>query len=82
MQIFILLLDGYSLIVFGTVLASWMQLPSNHPITNFRRGMTEPLLEPIRRYLPDMGGLDFSAFVLLIGIRLVRGVLLSGTMAP
>ena len=44
--------------------------------------MTEPLLEPIRRYLPDMGGLDFSAFVLLIGIRLVRGVLLSGTMAP
>ena len=82
MQIFILLLDGYSLIVFGTVLASWMRLPPNHPITNFLRGMTEPLLEPIRRYLPDMGGLDFSAFVLLIGIRLVRGVLLSGTMAP
>lgn len=82
MQILTLLLDGYSLIVFGTVLASWMQLPQSHPITNFLRTMTEPLLDPIRRHLPDMGGLDFSAFALLIGIRLVRGILLSGTMAP
>jgi len=56
--------------------------PNGTPTVYFLGAEDEPLLEPIRRYLPDMGGLDFSAFVLLIGIRLVRGVLLSGTMAP
>jgi YggT family protein len=39
--------------------------------------MTEPLLAPIRRVMPDMGGLDFSPMVLLIAVRMVRGLILS-----
>ena len=31
----------------------------------------------VRRVLPDMGGLDFSPLVLLIGLRMLRGLLLS-----
>lgn len=41
--------------------------------------LVEPMLRPIRRILPDMGGLDISPIVLLIGVeflrRLVVGVL-------
>ena len=41
--------------------------------------LTEPLLKPIRRFLPDLGGLDISPIVLYLIIRvlyvlLVRGV--------
>ena len=71
------LLDIYSLIVFGAVIASWVQLPPHNPIGNFLHSMTEPLLGPIRSVLPDMGGLDFSPLVLLFGLRMLRGVLLS-----
>ncbi|MYI74782.1 MAG: YggT family protein, partial [Acidobacteria bacterium] len=39
---------------------------------------TEPVLAPIRRVLPDMGGLDFSPLVLLIGLRMLRGLLVTG----
>jgi len=71
------LLDVYSIIVFGAVIASWVQIPPDSPIGNFLYSMTEPLLGPIRSVLPDMGGLDFSPLVLLFAVRMLRGVLLS-----
>ena len=74
------LIDVYSLIVFGAVIVSWVQLPPSNPIANFLHTMTEPLLAPIRNVLPDMGGLDFSPLVLLFGLRLVRGVLLAAVL--
>ena len=73
-------LDLYSLVVFAAVIVSWVQLPPNHPIMSALGALTEPLLTPIRRVLPDMGGLDFSPLVLLFGLRLVRGVLLSAAL--
>jgi YggT family protein len=39
--------------------------------------LTEPLYRPIRRLLPDFGGIDFSPFVVLILIYVLR-ILLSG----
>jgi YggT family protein len=42
--------------------------------------MTEPLLSPIRKIMPEMGGLDVSPLVLLFGIRLVRGVIISALL--
>jgi YggT family protein len=39
--------------------------------------MTSPLYRPIRRILPDFGGLDFSPMVLLLLIYVLR-ILLAG----
>lgn len=44
-------------------------------ISEFLYRATEPVLRPIRRKLPDMGGLDLSPLVLLLAIQLVRGIL-------
>ncbi len=76
-MLLIQLLDIYSLLVFGSVIISWIKLPPDNPITSFLHSMTEPLLSPIRQIMPEMGGLDFSPLVLLFGIRLVRGVIIS-----
>ena len=38
----------------------------------FADRITEPLLRPIRRALPDLGGLDISPMILLVGIYLVE----------
>lgn len=73
----LLLLDIYSFIVFGAVIASWVQLPPDSSIGNFLYSMTEPLLGPIRSVLPDLGGIDFSPLVLLFGLRILRAFLLS-----
>lgn len=42
--------------------------------------MTEPFYRPIRRILPDFGGLDFSPLVILLLIYVLR-ILLSGAAA-
>jgi YggT family protein len=34
--------------------------------------LTEPLLSPIRRILPDLGGIDLSPVVLLLGLEFIR----------
>jgi YggT family protein len=39
--------------------------------------LTEPALAPIRRILPDLGGLDFSPIVLIIGLEFVRQLVLN-----
>lgn len=38
--------------------------------------MTEPLYRPIRRILPDFGGLDFSPVVVLILLSILQSVIL------
>ncbi|MBU21693.1 MAG: hypothetical protein CL476_01070 [Acidobacteria bacterium] len=51
---------------------SWMQLPPHHPAAQFVGTLTEPVLAPIRRVLPPMGGLDLSPMILLIGLQFLR----------
>ncbi|MBM42709.1 MAG: hypothetical protein CL483_12375 [Acidobacteria bacterium] len=74
MRLILELIDLYSLIVFVAVVVSWIQLPPGNPVVTFVRTMTEPALEPIRRVMPDMGGIDFSPMVLLVGLQLLRGL--------
>jgi YggT family protein len=38
--------------------------------------LTEPLLGPIRRILPDLGGLDLSPMVLLLGLLFLQRVVI------
>ncbi len=80
MLLLVQLLDVYSLVVFGSVIVSWIGLPPTHAVVGFLTSMTEPFLAPIRRLMPDMGGLDFSPMVLLIGVRVIRGILLSAAL--
>lgn len=37
--------------------------------------VTEPLYRPIRRYLPDMGGIDISPLVVIFGIYALQTVI-------
>lgn len=41
--------------------------------------MTEPLYRPIRKILPDFGGIDFSPLVVLLLIQALR-ILISNTL--
>ncbi len=40
--------------------------------------LTEPVLRPIRRRLPDLGGLDISPVVLILGLIFLRDVVIFG----
>jgi len=69
------LVDLYSLVVLVAVILSWVPLDRRHPLMTIVHGLTEPVLAPIRKVLPPMGGLDLSPMVLLIALQILKGLL-------
>jgi YggT family protein len=69
------LIDLYSLVVLVAAILSWVPLDRHNPLVTITRALTEPVLAPIRRVLPPMGGLDFSAMLLLIALQILKGLL-------
>ena len=43
--------------------------------------IVEPMVAPIRRVLPPVGGMDFSYMVLIFGLSIVERLILMGSMA-
>ena len=74
MRLLLTLIDLYSLVVLVAVVMSWLRQDRRNPVATIVYGLTEPALEPIRRVLPAVGGLDFSPLVLLIALRVLRGL--------
>ena len=67
-------LQFYIYVVFAAVIVSWLV---SFEVINMRNRfaymiydmlfrVTEPALKPIRRYVPNLGGLDISPVVLII----------------
>jgi YggT family protein len=52
-------------------LLSWFS-QGNNPIESVMHQLTDPLLRPIRRVLPALGGLDLSVLVLIIAIQFIN----------
>ncbi len=44
-------------------------------------GIVEPMLKPIRRFIPNMGGIDISPIVLLLAISFLR-IFVVSDLAP
>jgi YggT family protein len=84
-----LALDIYTWILIASAIFSWLYAfnvinSSNRfvaSIGEFLYRVTEPALRPIRRFLPDLGGIDISPIILLLIIFFLRQFLWT-TIAP
>jgi YggT family protein len=61
------------LVLVAAILSFFM--PPYHPVREFVDRLVDPMLRPIRRILPPMGGLDFSPVVLIILLQVVGGLI-------
>jgi YggT family protein len=50
-------------------------------VGDFFERVTEPALRPVRRFLPNLGGIDLSPLVLILLLQAAR-IFLSTTVAP
>ena len=77
------ILNIYLMIVLTAVVVSWLIAfkiinMSNDfvaTVVDFLHRITEPVLAPIRRMLPDLGGIDISPVVLLLLIYFLQTLL-------
>ena len=87
-QILDFLLRVLGWVIIGQVILSWLIAfnvlnTSSQGLRAFVSALdriTEPLYRPIRRLLPDFGGIDFSPLVVLLLIQVLR-MLLGGVAA-
>jgi len=78
-----LLLRILGWVIIGQVILSWLIAfnvlnTSSQGLRSFLAALdrlTEPLYRPVRRLLPDFGGIDFSPLVVLILIQILRMLL-------
>lgn len=73
-RILVSLLNIYMWIVIIRVLISWINPDPYNPIVQFLRGITDPPLEAMRRFVPRFlwsTGLDFTPLLLIIFIQVL-----------
>jgi YggT family protein len=76
-----LLLRVYLFVILIYVILSWVSPGGYNPGAALLASISEPVLRPIRRIIPPIGGLDLSALFALIGIQAVTMLLPIGRVA-
>lgn len=74
------LITLYTYLVFGWIILELLiyfkivnaYQPAVRKIGYLLNRLIEPVLKPIRRFLPAMGGLDLSPAVLVIGLQFIQ----------
>ncbi len=65
-----LLIWVYIFVIIIQAVISWIQPGSYSPLTVLLYQLSDPLVRPIRLYIPATGGIDWSPFVILILLNL------------
>ena len=63
------LLMTYFVLIIARVVISWIANQSRHPLIPLIYQLTEPVLRPISRLIPPLGGIDLSPLFALIALR-------------
>lgn len=79
-----MLINWYTYIIFAAVIMGWLlafnvvngRNPMVQQIWYLLNAVTEPVLAPIRRMLPNFGAIDVSPIVLLFGLIFIQSVIL------
>jgi len=78
-QVLYMLLQFAVVLVIVRALASWLNPDPYNPIVRFLNDTTDPLLRPIRRFIPPLGSIDLSPLILLIVLIFIQSFV-AGTL--
>jgi YggT family protein len=81
------LIDLIIFVVIVTAILSWLiafdvlnvRNATVNRIVSFLNALTDPLLRPIRRFMPNLGGIDISPIILLLLLQALK-ILISRTI--
>ncbi len=84
LDIVMMVLNLYTWVIIAGAILSWLiafgvvnvRNDIVRSIWNLFLALTEPLLRPIRNFLPWTGGIDISPIILLLGIMLLERIII------
>ena len=60
--------------IFIRVLLSWFPIDSRNPLVTALYDVTEPILEPLRRFIPRLGMIDITPLVAILLIQVIAKI--------
>jgi len=84
------LIDIYMWVIIISVVFSWL-IAFNvvntrnrfvYAVVDTLHKLTEPVMRPIRNALPDLGGIDISPVIVILGLIFLRNLLIEYWPAP
>lgn len=61
--------------VIAVVVVSWIAPQSGHPAIQLVAQLTEPVMSPVRKIMPSMGGLDLSPIIVFLILNVISVVI-------
>lgn len=75
-DVFSLFITLFTASIIIEVVLSWIAPNQYNPVIPLINRMNAPLLRPVRKWLPAMGGLDLSPLVVLLGLHVLSMLVL------
>jgi len=60
--------------IFIRVLLSWFPIDPRNPLVTALYDVTEPILEPLRRFIPRLGMIDITPLVAILLIQVIAKI--------
>lgn len=70
-----LFLTIYVWIIIARAIISWINPYPYHPLVRFLYRVTEPVLAPVRKIIPPIGGIDISPVIVIFIIFVIQNLL-------
>jgi YggT family protein len=71
------LFNLYLMVVLLRIWLQWARADFYNPLSQFIVKATHPILGPLRRIIPSLGGLDLAAVLMAIGVAVLKFVLIT-----
>ena len=89
-QFIIMVVDLYIYIIIGSAVLSWLitfgvvntQNRFVYLLADGLHRLTEPALRHLRQFVPNLGGIDITPVILILGLIFIKNVVLIGWLAP
>lgn len=77
-RLILYLLQAYSLLIFIRALMSWVRTDPRNPFVRILNTLTDPILVPIQKVIPPIGGtVDISPWAAILLLQLLGKAVVS-----
>lgn len=74
---FFILFSALNLAIIGRILMSWVDQTGQMRITQILYEITEPILGPLRRIIPQVGMFDFSPMIAILLLNFLQSLVMN-----
>ncbi|MDP6183109.1 MAG: YggT family protein [Gammaproteobacteria bacterium] len=71
------IINALTILIFVRSILSWFIQDPDHPMMKILIDLTEPILRPIRRMMPQTAGFDLTPLAAIIGLQVLQRIIFS-----